>query len=149
MATLANMVRVGTVSVIDPDRCAVRVVFPDRDDLVSDFLPVVVLPGEYVLPKVNDRVLCLFLGNGLETGFCLGSFYFNASPPPTTAPEKRGTWYRDGSYIDFDEASGTLAVHAKGKVIIKAASGLEIAGDVHISGNLTVDGSITGGGVSV
>lgn len=167
MSIIANIIRVGTVSVVDPEQCAVRVVFSDRDDQVSGFLPVIVWPGNYVLPKVDDQVLCLFLGNGIESGFCLGSFYFEGAPPPVTAPGKRGVWFPGGSYVEFDEATGALTVDVKGTVVIKAAAGVDIgadstingdltlqgqaniSGNVHIGGSLTVDGSITRRGESI
>lgn len=79
MATIGNLIRVGNVSDIDASRLAVRVVMPDRDDLVSGWLPLCRPPLRYdeytalVMPEVGEQVLCLFLGNGLEAGFWLGT----------------------------------------------------------------------------
>lgn len=80
-----NIIRVGVVSSSDPGRQAIRATFPDRDDQVSDWLPVIIPPikteytvnGETLcleieIPKLDEEVLCIFLGNGLETGFCVG-----------------------------------------------------------------------------
>ncbi|MGG4447639.1 hypothetical protein [Brevibacillus porteri] len=47
-----------------------RAVFPDKDNQVSGDLPIL----NQVTLTVGESVLCLFLGNGMQTGFCLGSF---------------------------------------------------------------------------
>lgn len=53
--------------------------------LVSGWLPVLVPRASadmaFDLPDVGDQVLCLFLGNGLEEGFVLGSMYGAQTPP--------------------------------------------------------------------
>jgi hypothetical protein len=45
---LANLVRVGVVSAVDMGRKKARVFFPDRDNLVSGWLPVLQRSGEGV-----------------------------------------------------------------------------------------------------
>lgn len=73
-----NLIRVGEVSAVSTSLSAVQVVMADKDNMVSGWLPVVIPPikitepVEIELPEVGNRVLCLFLGNGLETGYCLG-----------------------------------------------------------------------------
>ncbi|HJU29769.1 MAG TPA: phage baseplate assembly protein V, partial [Candidatus Binataceae bacterium] len=57
------MFRVGLVNAQDPAKCAVRVAFPDRDQLQSWWLPVVVLKTQndksYWLPDIGEQVVCL------------------------------------------------------------------------------------------
>ncbi|MFU1797383.1 phage baseplate assembly protein V [Paenibacillus azoreducens] len=152
-------IRNGVVSSVSAEQCAVRVLCEDEDNQVTDWLPVVVPQTlknkDYALPDVGENVVCLFLGNGMETGFCLGSIYSDDDKPPVKDANKRGTWFEDGSYVEFDRASGKLTIDAKGKVSIKAADGIQIdgdakiKGDVNVTGNLTVDGSITRGGVAI
>lgn len=147
---MKSMVRVGTVSDRNPNSCSVRVVFSDQDDLVSDWLPVVLPQAlntrDFSLPDIDETVVCVFLGSGIEAGFCLGAIYTDANPVGNE--EQRGVWFPDGSYVVFDRETGTLTVAANGGVIITAPS-TRINGDVRITGNLIVEGSITRGGVTL
>lgn len=147
---MKSMVRVGTVSDRNPDSCSVRVVFSDQDDLVSDWLPVVLPQAlntcDYSLPDIDETVVCLFLGSGIEAGFCLGAIYTDANPAGNG--EQRGVWFPDGSHVFFDHKTGTLTVTANGGVVIKSPSST-IDGNVRIVGNLVVEGSITRGGVTL
>lgn len=76
---LENLIRIGQVSSVDASRQMIRATFPDRDNQVSDWLQLVTPPLVYDLetqlkmPEVGQDVLCLFLGNGLETGYWLGT----------------------------------------------------------------------------
>ncbi|MBP1924588.1 phage baseplate assembly protein gpV [Sedimentibacter acidaminivorans] len=67
-----NIIKVGQVSSINFNKSSVKVTFPDKDNIVSNYLPIL-NPGYYI-PKIGDQVVCIFLGNGIEQGFCLGSF---------------------------------------------------------------------------
>lgn len=130
---VTNLIRVGEVSSTNPARGTVRVAFRDRDDQVSAELPVIVQNGAYWIPRVNDRVLCVFLGDRLGTGYVLGTFYNAAQAPPATNPALSGVWLEDGSHVYFDRAAGVLRIHA--------------SGGVEITGGLTVDSlSYPGGG---
>ncbi|NTU28845.1 hypothetical protein HPY27_01550 [Brevibacillus sp. HB1.1] len=55
---------------MNQEKGTMRAVFPDKDNQVSGDLPI--LNG--VTLSVGESVLCLFLGNGMQTGFCLGFF---------------------------------------------------------------------------
>ncbi|GEM_PF-3190091 len=77
---LAEMVRIGKVASVDDKGCA-RVIFEDRNNLMSDFLPVVSSSAggsvARYTPEINDRVLCLYapmLNKGVGQGFILGTF---------------------------------------------------------------------------
>lgn len=72
---MGKSVRVGTVSSVSPEQFSVRVICEDEDNLVTDWLPIVLplLKNEQrALPDIGERVICLFLDDGVE-GFCLGS----------------------------------------------------------------------------
>lgn len=77
---LAEIVRIGKVADVDDKGCA-RVIFEDRNGLMSDFLPVVSSStGGNVArykPEINDRVLCIYqpiLDKGVSNGFIIGTF---------------------------------------------------------------------------
>ena len=60
---LAEIVRVGTVMDVKAEKKAARVLFRDRQNMVSDLLPLL-LPyngGSEEMPKVGDMGICLFL----------------------------------------------------------------------------------------
>lgn len=73
-----NVIKIGRVSSKNTSKGTVEVVFPDRDNAVSSPLPVL---ESVSFPNVNDQVVCLFLGNALEDGFCLGGFYSSENLP--------------------------------------------------------------------
>lgn len=74
-----NLIRVGLVNSSNPNKGTVKVLFPDKDNIVSNDLPMLSFISH--MPSVGEQVLCLFLGNGLEEGFCLGSFYSQINLP--------------------------------------------------------------------
>lgn len=75
-----NIVKAGRVNSIDRDKGTVKVLFEDRDNTISDNLPLF----EFVaFPNVGDRVVCIFIGNSIDVGFCLGRYYSNENPPPS------------------------------------------------------------------
>lgn len=54
LADLDSLVRVGVVSVVDPAKKMCRVFFPDLEDMVSDWMPVLQRPGEKVVVKSSE-----------------------------------------------------------------------------------------------
>lgn len=76
MSDLKNTIRIGIVSTSDNIRRVVRVAFPDKDDLVSNELPLL---KHVPTPNIGSQVLCAFLPNGISVGFCLGEIDEGAS----------------------------------------------------------------------
>lgn len=153
------MIKTGKVSSINRSNGTVQVVFADQNDMVSNDLPM--LSFEYEMPDVGDQVLCLFLDNAPEWGFCLGRFYCDAIPGlDKKVIRRRMEKNKDDSYIEYEIDSGNMnlvnakadvTIDAKGKVIIKQAAAVEIttSGNVQIdctalqiNGNVNVNGSI-------
>lgn len=129
-----NLIRVGFVNSINAKKGTVQVLFPDKDNKVSNNLPL--LSYEYHMPKVEDQVICLFLGNGLENGFCLGKFYSDINPPPQDDEKYYRKQFSDGTHIEYDKDQRKLKISAE--------KPLQIVGDLRIQGNLTVSGEIKG-----
>ena len=101
MITAENMLRVGIVSAVNADKKQVRVIFPESNDLVSDWLYVLQRSDETDsqgghrhtdsvggstsyggghthkiagwMPKVKDRVLCAMMCGEETDGFVLGA----------------------------------------------------------------------------
>ncbi|WP_297429324.1 phage baseplate assembly protein V [Clostridium sp.] len=131
--TIRNLIRVGIVSSINETNGTVRVIFDDKDDMVSDELQL--LNSEYNIPEVKEQVLCLFLPNGLQQGFCLGGFYSFINPPPI---QNKNLYYKkfdDGTSIQYDKSTKQLTINSVNKVIIN--------GNVQINGNLSASGTVS------
>jgi len=133
------IVRVGIISSVDSKRCTAKVYFEDLDDTVTHDLRIVVpqtmKTKVYYMPDVGEQVLCLFLQNGIETGFIIGSVYSEVDNPPVTNDKIKGFWLKGGTSIQFDESTNTLIVSSPQPVTINA--------NVIINGNMNVNGSIT------
>ena len=89
MAEVDSMVRVGIVSAVNSSQKTARVFFPDMDNMMSDWLPVLQRAGESIstntsqehthtgtvgsfLPKVNAKVLVLYPYGFNTDGYILG-----------------------------------------------------------------------------
>lgn len=60
---LGEIIRIGTISSVDETAGRARVLFKDRQNMVSDFLPVLMpyTDGGAELPQVGERVICIYL----------------------------------------------------------------------------------------
>lgn len=120
-----NLIRFGKVSEVNAEKCCARVVFEDRDSLVSAELPILqpsCLNNKfYTLPDVNDNVVCLMTPNDTQgnSGFVLGSFYTEKNIPPAQDENISMIKFSDGSLIKFNRQDGSLLIDCKGNVTIK------------------------------
>lgn len=135
-STPFEAVRVGIVSSIDRKKGTARVYFGDREDAVSYELKVVSLQTmknkHYWMPDIDETVICLFLANGHESGYVLGSVYSNVDTPPTDKKEE-GVWYEDGTVIKYDMETKTLTISCKGKINIHADDDITVTSKKEIT----------------
>ncbi|MDK8179735.1 hypothetical protein [Paenibacillus sp. UMB4589-SE434] len=96
MPQLNNLIRIGFVFSVHPEKAAVRVVFNDQPNQVSGYLPVIVQHSTYSLPVVNDNVLCLYLTDADE-GFCLGTYHVTNDELPTLSDAFRSVWLKNAT----------------------------------------------------
>jgi len=143
-----GIVRVGRVSTVNLAAATARVTFADRDGLVSMELPV--LQGSvqgaaaYLLPAPGERVLCLFLGTGVEQGFIVGSFYDEDNAPPASG-QVIYLQVAEDCFVLVNKETKEIIVSTSGQVSITAAGGVSITGDVTVTGDVTANGiSLTG-----
>jgi len=168
---IQEIVRVGIVTGINPERGTVRVHLVDVDDQVSYELPVIYrktnYDKEYWMPDIGEHVVCIFSGQGLEQGFVIGAIYSQADSTPVTDKDKFHIKFKDGTEIEYDRAEhkyrvyvedGEIEIIAKKKVTIKAPiirmqgfspSDIAFEGDFRIIGNLYVEGNIHSTGTIV
>ncbi len=136
-----NLIRIGNVSAVHEADGTVEVTFPDKNDIVTDPLPM--LAFEYYMPSVGDKVLCIFLGNGFEAGICLGKFFCN--PHPAYAQNK-DIYYKDffgDASIQYNKATKTLSIDAD-NIIVNGIL-LTVNGNQINNGSWTLNGSMVGG----
>ena len=138
-----ELARVGFVVSRQPEKHRVRVEFRDTvtAKLVSGWLPVLVPRASadmaFDLPDVGDQVLCLFLGNGLEEGFVLGSMY-GAQTPPVSSGDTFHRTFSDGTTLEYDRAAHKLRASVRGDVEASVTGNVEVT----LQGN----GKVTAGG---
>ena len=124
---IRDLFRIGKVSSVNAANCTARVTFPDKDDLVSAELHILVIGSRgtkgYWVPEVDTQVLCCFLpnpsGNGIDAGFILGAFYSEPDPPADTDETVRSIRFPDESYFHFD-GKGTIHIHASQHLVLTA-----------------------------
>jgi phage baseplate assembly protein gpV len=104
-ASLNPTFRVGIVQAQDPAHAKVRVVFPDYDEMISWWLPVVFFKTQndkaYWIPDIGEQVVCL-MDLRDEAGAVLGAIYSSADVPPVNSADKFHLAFKDGAHFDYD-----------------------------------------------
>jgi len=149
---------------------AVRVKFPDRDNVVSWWLPMAVRCSQddkdFWMPDTGEQVLCL-MDEHDENGAVLGAIYSTVDTPEGwAAAGVRGFQASDGAVVTYNRNSHTLnaalpngstvtvttgqgskvVLGSDGTALIEDAAGAYVKatndGNVHVNGNLLVAGTI-------
>ncbi len=134
---LKNLIRIGRVSAVNPEKATARVVF-EAQGVVSYDLPVLqrqtLKNKDYCLPDVGEYVLCIFLPTGNAEGFVVGAFYHDGNDLPAKDSDKQVISFSDGTTIEYDRSTHTLSINAVGPVNIVASGNVNITGDVIADG---------------
>lgn len=123
---MATDFRTGKISDIDHAAGMVRVTYPDRDNEVTPFFPMLA-NGEYKMPQVDDQVAVLHFGTG--HGVVLGRTWSQKNIPPEGAA---GLFRKDlgdepgQAVIRYDGA--TLSIQCSGAIKITAGGSVTING---------------------
>lgn len=135
-----KIIRVGNVSSTNPTDMTVRVAFSDEDNLVSDDLKVLnhgsKSSKEYYMPAVNEQVVCIFLPNGRNTGFVIGSFFSQEDNLPSEASQDKRIL----------EHNGDLEIKCSGQVNITGSTGDVIVNGISLVNHIHPEsiGTVTG-----
>ncbi|MGH3265040.1 MAG: phage baseplate assembly protein V, partial [Trebonia sp.] len=150
---------------------AVRVQFPDRDNVVSGWLPPVVRCSQddkdFWLPDIGEQVVCL-MDEHDENGAVLGAIYSEADTAKSwAAAGVRGFQASDGAIVTYNRNNHTLTAQlptgatatistgqgskmvlgSDGTALVRDAAGAYVKatndGNVHVNGNLLVAGTIS------
>lgn len=124
---MSSEVRLGNVSSIDYENGLCEVTYPDRDDTVTEMVPML-SNREYRMPEVDDLVVVLHPGDSPEDAVILGTIW-NEKIKPAEGKEKvfRKEYSNENgkAYRKFDANAKELLDFVDGKKILKAKS-LEI-----------------------
>lgn len=112
------MNRIGKVSGVDYMRGMVRVTYPDREGMVTDWMPTLSLTGEYRMPSIGERVMVCQLSAG--GGVAMGKVWDGGSSPREGA---KGLFLKElgdfpgeayirceGGQVEFHDESGTVSL---------------------------------------
>ena len=137
----------GTVSEVDDQKHAVRVVLPALENLQTDWLPMLTLAAGgnqfYCLPDVGALVVCVLDARG-ESGVCLGAIFNEDDPVPATSRDLHVLQYSNGTRIQHNRKTGNVLVKTKGKVTIDAPE-TETTGNILVKGMLTYEKGLQAG----
>ncbi len=119
-----NLIRYGKISAVYPAKATARVVYTDKDNMVSAELPVLQGFGlknkSYRLPDVGESVVALMAPNGEDgQGYILGSFYHENSPPPARSQDVSMIQFADGTSISYNRESHELTINCVGNIRIQ------------------------------
>ena len=147
---MSDTIRAGFISAINYEEGTAQVVYKDRDEQVSPYLPF--WSNEYNMPNIDTLVYVVHLQNGSTKGMILIPPFTNEHPP---VEGKKGIWrkdFGDGSYLRYDYETLHLDIVTHSVKIqqleiegdLTVGGEVDITGNVHIKGHLTVDGGISG-----
>lgn len=142
---MLDIIKQGEISSIDVQAGKARVIFPDRDSKISDWLNILVPFSEshhdnYNL-AVGQTVIVLSIPNMMEQGYILGC-PMRASD--ISENEVKRT-FSDGGFYSYKD--GTLTISPINKVVI--TSDVEILKTLKVSGDCTFESNTTTNGNSI
>lgn len=128
------MYRRGIVEELDANTHRARVRLPERDDVVTGWLDVLVRSSlgdqDTALPPRGTQV-AVMLDEHDESGCVLGALYSEADPPPVTDDKIRALHLRDGAKVEYDQGAhelrivmpsgGDVSVNVSGGGLVKVA----------------------------
>jgi phage baseplate assembly protein V len=137
--------RVGIVQTQDVQNCRVRVTFPDRNQMVSWWLPIVTPKTQndkaYWIPDIGEQVVCL-MDEHDEDGAVLGCIYSQADPTPVQSADKWHLHVKDGASFEYDRSSHTLTINVPPN---NAVMNLTVNGPINIvaaNGNVNLSAAM-------
>ena len=126
-----SIARFGYISDYDAKRHMARVIFPDKDNLPSNWLPVLIPNSgrnhDEIHLDINEHVFCIMLGNGIEAGAVIGAVYDDTNKPPESDKDTRKVKFDDGTEILYDRKNHELKINCVGNITIHADGNMKIS----------------------
>ena len=125
---LSELLKVGEVCEVLPEKHMCRVTFPDEDNNTSYELFVLCRNSlknkDHNMPDVGEDVLCIFMPDGSEDGFILGSYYAENLEKGSISQDERKVKFSDDTTVTYNRSShsldiviGPTSIHADRSVI--------------------------------
>lgn len=144
--TGCNMLKFGIISELDAPKGLARVLFPDADNIVSNWLPVSVpltLNDKISVPLfVNEHVWCV-MDDNLEYGVIGGAIYSTEDTPASGNANKVSIQFAQGLLVEYNRSNKTLSVSGSGKVKIDVNNDVEIKSATKVTLIATTEVDIT------
>jgi len=146
---ISRLLRIGQVSSVDPGKCRARVAFDDLKDgagnpLVTADVQILqqrsVNAQNFNMPEIGEHVLCLFLANGFEEGFIIGTQYTDGNLPSHGNQGLYYTEYADGALVEYDLNQSLMKVNAAKDIEVKVAGDSTVESEKDIT--VKVEGDI-------
>jgi len=141
---LSNLIRLGTILVVDHGRARCRV---QTDGNQTDWLPWITprtgLSIEWSAPGVGEQVIVLSPEGELTGAVVLRGLYCTAFPPPSNVANAHVRVYPDGAVIEYDHASHALTavLPAGGTAVLTATGGITLNGPLTVNGDTALNGN--------
>jgi len=129
----------------------VKVLLPEYDGLITDWLPVVQAATlgarTWAVPRLDTQVVVL-PGLGLEDGVVLGAIYSDPDPAPFGDAAVVGIKADDDVVITYDPGASRLTIESPKEIRIVAknitivAENTSIKSEVEVKGNVTHEGDM-------
>lgn len=136
-------IELGIIKIINEKNYTARVRIPELDNKITGELQVLAPltngDQEYKMPAVETQVVCLFIGDRIDRGYIIGSYYSKKYQVPGEAvKEKIILKYSGGAEIEIDKKSGVMKLDIIKELIISTPK-VTINSDVKINGKLNID----------
>lgn len=123
------MIKTGKVSEVNYEKGTCKVVFDDLESYQSQELQVITRKSKkhktWDMPDVDEEVLVVFSTTSEgETGYIIGSFYNETTPPPATDDRVKYI-FEDGSFAEYDKELKQMTVECKGDIIVTTDKNLK------------------------
>ena len=132
---MAEVIRVGYISAVNYEEGTAQVIYKDRDNSVSPFMPL--WSNEFNPPEIDTMVYVAHLPNGGTRGMIIIPPYTERNRPPEGI---KGIWrkdFGDGNYLRYDKETKQLDI---------VCNKLSIAGDLNVDGEIRTNGDVHIGG---
>lgn len=121
-----------------------KIRFPDIDDLLTQWLPVVHSKTQddkqFWTLDIGEQVKCL-MDDRLEDGCILGAIYSEVDIPPTDDVDEYGVTFKDGGWFSYNRRTGLFTALIMGDAVIEVGANLHAkvtgSADVDIGQNLS------------
>ncbi|MDO8771919.1 MAG: phage baseplate assembly protein V [Burkholderiaceae bacterium] len=121
-----------------------KVQFPDVDDLLTQWIPVMHSKTQddkqFWTLDVGEQVKCL-MDERLEDGCVVASLYSEVDVPPTDDVDEYGIKFKDGGWFSYNRRTGLFTALIMGDAVIEVGANLSAT----VTGNAT---AIVGGNLA-